>query len=115
MAGIDGVRRVARRSYWRESDARVVVEAWRGGGGSLASFCRRYGLRAARVGRWVKRLGRAETVGFHPVQLVGRSDSPLDAGVEVELGRGVTVRLAAGFAVDDLRHVLLALDERNGC
>ena len=39
------VVRVAARRYWREADARVVVEAWRRSGESLSPFARRYRVR----------------------------------------------------------------------
>jgi hypothetical protein len=38
------VFRVATRRYWREADARVMVEAWRQSGTSLSAFIRRYGV-----------------------------------------------------------------------
>ena len=73
MARRADVRRVAERRYWRESEARVLVEAWRSGGETLAGFAGRHGVERRRLARWV---GRLEGVGgalrFHPVRLVER-------------------------------------------
>ena len=83
-------------------------------GESLAAFCRRYGLRPARVSRWTKLIRVSEPMRFHPVEVVGRAQSS-EARIEVELPGGATVRLPHGFSADDLRHVLAALEESRGC
>lgn len=58
-----------KRRRWRQEDARVVVEAWRSSGDSLAEFCRRHKLKAQRVTRWARRLDGG-SIQFHPVELV---------------------------------------------
>ena len=67
------VAQVSRRGYWREAEARVMVEAWRSGGETLSEFAARYGVDPKRIARWASRLERprAEKVQFHPVRVVG--------------------------------------------
>lgn len=109
---------VARRRYWRAAEARVVVEAWRQSGQPLAAFARRYGLRAPRVGRWVRELEEGqEPVRFHPVRLVEREEprQPCPDPIEIVLGDGQAVRVPAGFAAEDLTRVLSVLARGQGC
>lgn len=47
---------LARRSYWREGDARRIVEAWRQSGEPISRFARGLGLDWRRVSRWATRL-----------------------------------------------------------
>src|SRR2546428_12989734 len=85
------VAQVSRRGYWREAEARVMVEAWRSGGETLTEFAARYGVDPKRIARWASRLQRPrpEAVRFHPVRLVG-----------VEPGKGsgsaIEIRLVGG-------------------
>ena len=67
------VAQVAKQRYWREADARVMVEAWRISGGTLSEFADRHGVDPKRIARWAWRLGRPkpEAVHFHPVRLSG--------------------------------------------
>ena len=64
------IGRIAARSYWREADARVVVEAWRRSGLSVAAFARRHGLTAQRLAYWRAHVDAdtrpREGVPFHP-------------------------------------------------
>ena len=110
MEGPQEIRKLKGRR-WREGDARVVVEAWRSSGESLAAFCRRHELKAQRVTKWVRRLDGG-SIEFHPVEVVRGSGGASNVSLEVELARGETIRVPAGFALDDLRRVLVALDER---
>ena len=52
------VAQISRRGYWKEADARVVVEAWRSGGETLSKFAARYGVDAKRIARWEGRVAR---------------------------------------------------------
>lgn len=120
MARTNALRRVSRRRYWREDDARVVVDGWRTSGETLKAFCRRNGLKQGRVQRWSRRLEskteqHPEELKFHPVDVVESHSRSAERDLEVELGGGETVRVAPGFALEDLRRVLAALDERYGC
>lgn len=117
MAKRSGVREVAQRPYWGEAEARVVVEAWRSSGETLARFGRRHGVEPRRLARWVSRLERGadEGVRFHPVRLLEGQAEPERSGsgapIEIELGHGRRVCVARGFEAEDLRRVLLVLGE----
>lgn len=102
-------REVTRSGYWREDDAREVVAAWRRSGESRAQFCRAHGIAVARLSRWIVRLERATTMPFHAVRVTGVARGDSNALV-VELPGVATIRLAPGFAVEDLRSILSALE-----
>lgn len=106
------VRQVAERVYWREADARIVVEAWRNSGEGLSAFARRQRVERKRLARWVRRLERAgvRPLHFHPVRLVGRPpESGGGAPIEIQLAGGQRVRVAHGFEAEDLSRVLAVL------
>lgn len=113
MAGngkIEAVVRVAEGRYWRDGDARIVVEAWQASGEGLGAFAKRYGIHPRRVRRWASQLGgkaEAAAVVFHPVRLVAAA-RPAEPGalIEIVLGEGVIVRVPGGFAAEDLERVL---------
>ena len=115
------VRRVVEKGYWRAPDARVLVEAWRGSGETLAAFARQHGVERRRLARWVGRLesASAETLRFHPVRLVDRrrglETGGSTAAIEIRLGGGHRIRVPRGFEVDELRRVLAVLAEAAGC
>jgi hypothetical protein len=115
------VRRVAERPYWREAEARVLVEAWRGSGEMLARFARRHGVEPRRLARWVSRLegGADEGVRFHPVRLLEHPVEPERSGsgapIEIELAHGRRVYVPRGFEAEDLRRVLVVLGEVAAC
>lgn len=116
--GEDELLAVARKGYWREADARVVVRAWRRSGKPAVRFAVENGLDPARLSRWAARLdGRANPgVRFHPVRLI----PPVGRGVageaiEVVLVDGRRVRVPAGFAAEDLERVLGVLEGRGRC
>lgn len=109
MAETGSWRAVVRSRYWREEDAREVVGAWRRSGESRAQFCRAHGIAPARLSRWSARLGKAKAVPFHPVRVVGATPRTSEALV-VELPGVATIRLAPGFAEEDLRRILNALE-----
>jgi hypothetical protein len=86
MAKQVAVRQVAERWYWREADARVLVEAWRSSGEALWGLARRHGVEPRRLARWVSRL-RGAGVGalrFHPVRLVAAAWRP-GGGAPIEI------------------------------
>ena len=41
----------------REQEARIVMSAWRGSGGTMRAFARENGLVAQRLYRWARQLG----------------------------------------------------------
>ena len=102
-------RKAASSAYWREGEAREVIAAWQRSGESRAQFCRTHGIAAARLSRWIARLERATTMPFHSVRMMGVPRSGGEALV-VELAGVATIRLAPGFAVEDLRRILSAFE-----
>jgi len=118
-----GVAEVAVRPYWREAEARIVVDAWRESGESMRGFAARHGFQAARLGRWVKRLGgagreAAAGISFLPVRLRA-ADEPKSTRlaavprIAVVRGDGTRVEIADGFDDSTLRRVLGLLAERS--
>jgi hypothetical protein len=115
MARKTGIADVVERPYWREAEARIVVEAWRHSGETLVQFARRHGVDRGRVARWAARLGGgAPPVRFHPVRLAGPGEGT-GAAIEIHLGGGRRVRVAPGFQAEDLRRVLAVLDPGMPC
>ena len=111
MARRTGVAAVMERPYWREAEARIVVEAWRNSGASLSEFARRHRVEPERVARWAGRLAsEAAPVRFHPVRLAGSREA-----IEIHLVGGQRVRVAPGFEAEDLRRVLAVLDAGPPC
>jgi hypothetical protein len=109
---------VARRSYWREDDARRIVEAWQDSGEPISRFARSLGVDWRRISRWATRLGGSEEarLRFHPVRVTDeQAPHPRAPYIDIEMGQGRRVRVAAGFATDDLRRVLAILDESRPC
>ena len=107
------VLRIAKRRYWREADARVIVDAWRRSESSLSGFARRYGVHGPRIARWASRLEAPRgAVRFHPVRVVAAEGRvwPSCEGIEVVLTDGRVVRVPPGFAPEDLHQVLRVLD-----
>lgn len=118
MAKKAGVREVADRLYWREADARLLVDAWRNSGESLSEFARRQGVERERLARWVRRLEGAAggPLRFHPVRLVGSlPETGGGAPIDIQLAGGQRVRVAHGFQTEDLRRVLAVLAETARC
>jgi transposase-like protein len=108
------IARIVRGSYWRAADARVVVEAWRRSGRSLAAFAREHGVRPRRLVYWRDQLEAGQTgeaVAFHPVQVVPARTEAAAAAIEIRLGASCVVRVPAGVAMTDVRVVLSTLQE----
>ena len=107
------------RSYWREDDARRVVDAWQDSGESIVEFARRLGLTRQRVSRWATRLSRSEPgrLHFHPVRLAAAAPCPpaAVASIDIDLRDGRRVRVPPGVAAEDLRRVLAILAEQTAC
>jgi hypothetical protein len=116
MARAGSVAEVAGRPYWREREARVIVEAWRNSGESLSAFARRHRVDRRRVGRWARQVDTSEPapVRFHPVR-VADPDASDGAAIEIHLVSGARVRVAPGFRTEDLRRVVAVLDPEQPC
>jgi nuclear transport factor 2 (NTF2) superfamily protein len=115
MARGTDVQQVAARRYWREPEARLLVEAWRSSGERLTEFARRHDFEPKRLARWVRCLETDNRgVGFHAVRLVQRRPEP-EGPIEIELARGQLVRVPRGFEAEDLRRVLAVLGEVERC
>jgi len=118
MARKADVRQVAERQYWREADARVVIEGWHRSSETLSGFARRHGIAPPRLARWVRRLEGAggEVVRFHPVRVVEREpERGSGAPIEIHLAGGQRVRVPHAFEAEDLRRVLVVLAEVERC
>ena len=118
MARKADVRQVVDRVYWREADARILVDAWRKSGETLSGFARRQGVERKRLARWVRRLQGAAggPLRFHPVRLVGGlAETGSGVPIDIELAGGQRVRVTHGFQTEDLRRVLAVLAEAARC
>lgn len=105
-----------RKRYWRATDARVVVEAWRRSGERLEDFAARRGVHPRRLRRWASRLEEPEVPArFHPVQVIPHAVEGAGAVLELVLGEGLRVRVPPGFAAADLGRVLEVLGVGAGC
>ena len=113
----DALAQVAKRGYWREADARALIEAWRSSGETLSRFARRYGVQRNRLTRWLKRLEGTAPMVLHPVRVVAKATdaSSGDGMIEIQLADGRCVRVAHDFQSDDLRRVLMVLTESLPC
>ena len=108
------IKRIAEHQRWRAEDARIVVEAWLSSGESVSDFAMRHGLRGERISRWASRIQKRErdVLRFHQVRLVESQDrSHPDGKIEVFLTDGRSVRVADGFAPEELQKVLRVLEE----
>lgn len=108
---------VAGRVYWRESEARQIVDAWRRSGELVSVFAGRLGIDRRRVSRWAARLEPTTDAAFRfvPVRVADDRAEGRGAAIDIELGHGRRVRVSAGFATDDLRRVLAILKEGMSC
>jgi hypothetical protein len=116
-----GVEGTARKAYWREAEARRIIGAWRSSGESMQAFGRRFGFRAERLSRWVKRLEpvdqdrrEAPSIPFLPVEVrVGdRAERPVAAPpIALVVGSGLRVEVPIGFDAETLQRVVQLLGE----
>lgn len=101
------------RTYWREADARAVLEAWKRSGLSLARFARARAIPLSKLHRWKRRLGQgAVALAFHPVEV--RPAAPGGAGasgaIELVVRGGRRVAVGPGFDAEVLREVVEAVE-----
>jgi hypothetical protein len=107
------VAQVAARRHWREADARVLLEAWRGSGQTLTAFAQVYDIHPERLGRW-HRLLRAQPeskVRFHPVRVhMGEARTAGSEKFELVLRDGRSIRVPHEFDAEDLRRLLAVVE-----
>lgn len=101
-------------SYWREPEARRVIDAWRQSGESVAAFGRRHGINVKRLRWWSKRLATSERaiprtrcstsesrtlVSLVPATIVATDELAavirLSGGIAVELTHATPAQIAA--------------------
>ena len=107
------VAEVARKAYWRQRDAEIVLAAFAQNGGTMMGFAKECGVNPERLYRWQRKLGRKEkqelapTSPFHPLLVVDEAAG--DAGVEVVVG-GLRVAVHRGFDEQTFLRVVRLLD-----
>ena len=107
------VAEVARKAYWRQRDAEIVLAAFAQNGGTMMGFAKECGVNPEKLYRWHRKLGsrRQELTPaastFHPLLVVDQDAS--DAGVEVVVG-GLRVAVHRGFDEQTLLRVVRLLD-----
>jgi hypothetical protein len=106
-----------RSRYWREEDARVVLEEWSRSELGLEEFARRHGLNERRLRRWSERLGRSipGRIRFHPVELrlgglAGAEAANSDGGVAVVARGGRRVVVGHDFDEELLARVVRVVE-----
>jgi transposase-like protein len=122
----DELGEVLGKASWTAADAQQVLRAVKVSGLSVTEFSRRHGLVAERLFNWKRKLGpgvKPETAAmptFVPVRLVGaspeepvppRAEERVERSImEVVLGSGWRVRVAADFDAGALRRLLSVLE-----
>ena len=110
---------VARRSRWREAEARVVVDAWKDSGLSLREFTDQHQLPHKKLERWVCTFRKAEQptennpMRFMPVQIkahaapVGGAEDGLGPdSMQIKLPTGLSVTVGPGFDAAALKRLV---------
>lgn len=109
---IERKRRKSGRARWSEDEARERLAAWRASGLNLMAWCRREGIGYERMRGWRRQLGdRASwSPALLPVEVVGSSEPAFS--FELELPRGLRLRVASGFDPASLSLLLRAVEAR---
>ena len=109
--------------YWREDQARTVLDAWESSGKSLQEFAEQHDVGLERLYRWKSRLSKSKA----PVQpqfvrltledVLGSNSRPegKDAGIEVILPGERRLRLHPRFDAETLRRAVTILEEKQPC
>ena len=114
MGKVDGeVQRIAKLRAWSDAEGKQIVAAWRRSGESRAAFARRYGIPVHRLYYWVATAGEHRSTStarkrmqFHPVRVLpDRVEASAVAPIEIR-----SIRVPRGFAPEELRAVLAALE-----
>lgn len=108
------------RDFWQ-----AHIEAWRASGETQAGYCRRVGVSQFTFSGWKRRLERerlAQGSGDEATALLAvelseptpESGRTLEAGITVEVGDDVRVRLSPDFDADSLTRAVMALRDARG-
>lgn len=109
-----------RSAYWRDEDARTVLDAWAASGQSVAAFAAEHGLQRARLHRWRARLmpevDRETAPLFWPLNVAnGRVHSSGTDTWRVDLGGGVSIAVPCVGGAALLAETLAAVREGWTC
>lgn len=86
--------KVLESRYWKEEDARALLDVWARSGESVSVFARRHGLAPHRLLRWKQRLSGSERQPvFHPVKVIAADGAHR---TDVESGSTVALELIVG-------------------
>ena len=91
------------------------IQLWQRSGLTVRAFCARHSLSEPSFYAWRRELQQRQTAApaFVSVQVV--ADPQPATAIEVVLGRGRCLRIAAGFDPATLRQLLAVLEETTSC
>jgi transposase-like protein len=111
------LKKVLQKPRWEESEARIVVAAWKRSGTSMSEFSRRHGIHLARLQRWKSQIGaKAGRDGGKPhfvpvrIQSAGRDANTDGSGVEVVLEGGRRIHVGRNFDPETLIRLVAMLE-----
>lgn len=115
-SGRSGSGRRWARLRWTQREAQRALEAWRASGLSLPAWCREEGVAYERVRRWRSQLDSEprcqQTPALFPVHVL-ESERPADGpGFELELPRGLRLRVPPHFDEASLARLLRVVEAR---
>lgn len=101
--------KLSRSNYWREADAKRILECWTSSDLSLSAFAEREGLKPGRLYRWRGRLRAPAAVAtaFKEISLPRESRAPF----ELVLRSGLVLRIGNGFDDGALRRLVSVFDQ----
>ncbi len=107
---VERERRKSGRRRWSEREARERVAAWRASGLNLMTWCRREGIGYERMRGWRLQFGAQwrAAPSLLPVEVVASSEPAFC--FEVELPRGLRLRVASGFDPASFSELLRAIE-----
>jgi hypothetical protein len=105
------------RDSRKERGWRQRIREWRQSGLTVRAFCARRGLAQPSFYAWRREIAKRDVASpaFVPVQIVGHTAVAANAALELVLGGGRTIRVAAGFHAATLRQLLAVLEEHPPC
>jgi len=112
---------LAKRSvYWRDEEARAVLDAWMASGQSVAAFAAEHGLQRARLHRWRARLmpeaEREAAALFWPLNMASApAQSSGPDTWRIDLGDGVSIAVPCAGGAALLAETLAAVREGWAC